>query len=115
MFEYKGLFVIEASQIAEDALMELVLEAGADDLKQVDGYYEVLCDPKVFEQVRKVLEDHKIATETADNSYIPSNYVSLDADNGKRMLRLRDLLDENEDVQNSYDNAEVPDELLQAG
>jgi YebC/PmpR family DNA-binding regulatory protein len=113
LFEYKGIFLVEVKQIAEDALMEVVLEAGADDLKKLDEYYEVTCDAKVFEQVRKVLEEHKIATESADTSYIPANYVALDVDNGKRMLRLRDILEENEDVQNSFDNAEVPEELLQ--
>ena len=88
--------------------------AGADDLKRADDYFEVTCDPKVFEAVRKALEEHKIATESADTSYLPANYVSLDADHGRRMLRLRDLLDENEDVQNVFDNAEVPEELVQA-
>ncbi len=113
LFEYKGIFLIETKHVAEDALMEVVLEAGADDLKKVDEYYEVTCDAKAFEQVRKALEEHKIATESADTSYIPANYVTLDVDNGKRMLRLRDLLEENEDVQNTFDNAEVPEELLQ--
>ena len=69
--------------------------------------------PRSSSQVRKALEEKKIATESADTSYLPANYVSLDADNGKRMLRLRDLLEENEDVQNTFDNAEVPEELLQ--
>ena len=114
LFEYKGLFGIEARHVAEDALMEVVLEAGADDLKRVDDYYEVTCDPRSFEGVRKALEDHRIATESAATSYLPGNYVSLDADNGRRMLRLRDLLEENEDVQNVFDNAEVPEELVQA-
>jgi YebC/PmpR family DNA-binding regulatory protein len=112
LFEYKGLFVIEAKHVLEEQLMEVVLEAGADDLKRVDDYFEVTCDPKVFEHVRKALEEHKIATESADTSYLPANYVNLDADNGKRMLRLRDLLEENEDVQNTFDNAEVPEELV---
>ncbi len=114
LFEYKGLFLIEAKHVAEDALMEVVLESGADDLKRADDYFEVTCDPKVFETVRKALEAQKIATESADTSYLPGNYVALDADLGKRMLRLRDLLDENEDVQNVFDNAEVPEELVQA-
>ena len=75
LFEYKGLFVIEAKHVAEDQLMEVVLEAGADDLKRVDDYFEVTCDPKAFESVRKALEEHKIATESADTSYLPANYV----------------------------------------
>ena len=69
LFEYKGLFVIEAKHVVEDQLMEIVLEAGADDLKRVDDYFEVTCDPKLFEVVRKTLEDQKVATESADTSY----------------------------------------------
>jgi len=114
LFEFKGLFVIEAKTVAEDRLMEVALEAGADDIKQVDDYFEVTCDPKAFETVRAALEAHKVATESADTSYLPTNYISLDAEVGKRMLRLRDLLDENEDVQNVFDNAELPAELVGA-
>ncbi len=114
LFEFKGLFVIEAKTIAEDALMEVVLEAGADDLARIDEYYEVTCDPKLFEAVRKTLEDGKIATEAAETTYIPSNSMKLDPEFSKRMLRLRDLLEENEDVQNAYDNAEIDEELVSA-
>jgi len=114
LFEFKGLFVIDAKSVAEDRLMEVALEAGADDIKQVDDYFEVTCGPKAFETVRAALEAQKVATESADTSYIPGNYVALDADSGKRMLRLRDLLDENEDVQNVFDNAELPEELVGA-
>ena len=114
LFEFKGLFVIEAKHVAEDRLMEIVLEAGADDLKHVDEYFEVTCDPKIFETVRATLEDAKIATEVAETTYIPSNSMKLDADVSKRMLRLRDMLEENEDVQNTYDNAEIDEELVSA-
>ena len=112
LFEFKGLFVIEAKHVAEDQLMEVVLEAGADDLQRVEEYFEVTCDPKVFESVRATLEEAKIVTEVAETTYIPSNNMKLDADVSKRMLKLRDILDENEDVQNTYDNAEIDDELV---
>ena len=112
LFDFKGLFVIEAATVAEDRLMEIVLEAGADDLKRVEEYFEVTCDPKTFETVRATLEEAKIATEVAETTYIPANNMKLDADVSKRMLRLRDILDENEDVQNTYDNAEIDDELV---
>ena len=114
LFEFKGLFVIEAKAIAEDRLMEVVIEAGADDLKHVDDYFEVTCDPKAFEAVRKVFEEAKIATEVAETTYLPSNSMKLDAEFSKKMLRLRDILEENEDVQNAYDNAEIADELVSA-
>ena len=78
LFNYKGLFVIDAKTVAEDRLMEVALEAGADDLNQVEGYFEVTCDPRAFETVRKALETHKIATESAETSYIPTTTVDLD-------------------------------------
>jgi YebC/PmpR family DNA-binding regulatory protein len=114
LFNYKGLFVIDARTIAEDRLMEVVLEAGADDLNRVDGYYEVTCDPKAFETVRKELEAHRVATESAETSYIPTTTVDLDVENGKRMLKLREILEENEDVQNVYANDNIPAELIEA-
>lgn len=110
LFNYKGLFVVDAKHVAEDALMEVALEAGADDVQQFDGFWEVTCDPKAFESVRDALETHKIATESAETSYIPTTEVDLDVDHGKRMLRLRDLLDENDDVQNVYANDKIPEE-----
>lgn len=113
LFAYKGLFVVDPRHVSEDRLMEVALEAGADDLAEVDGYYEVTCDAKVFDPVRKALEDQKIAVESAEITYIPTTEVALSVEDGKKMLRLRDLLEENEDVQNMYANDNIPDELLQ--
>jgi YebC/PmpR family DNA-binding regulatory protein len=113
LFSYKGLFLIKAAGHDEDALMELGLEAGADDIKRVEDYFEITCDAKSFEAVRKALEEKKITTETAEITYIPTNEVALGVDDGRRMIRLRDLLDENEDVQNMYSNDSLPAELLE--
>lgn len=112
LFTYKGLFIVDAKHVAEDALMEVALEAGADDVELVEGYYEVTCSPQLFDAVRKALEDAKIPAESAETSYIPSNYVDLDAESGRKMLRLKDLLDENDDVQNVYANDNIPEEAL---
>ena len=68
--------------------------------------------PKQFETVRKALEDAKIPTESAETSYIPSNYVDLDVEAGKKMLKLKEFLDENDDVQNVYANDNIPEEVL---
>jgi YebC/PmpR family DNA-binding regulatory protein len=112
LFNYKGLFVIDAKTVAEDRLMEVVLEAGADDLNRVDEFYEVTCDPKIFEAVKKTLDEQRIPTETAETSYIPGNYVDLDVENGRKMRKLRDMLEENDDVQNVYANDNIPEEAL---
>lgn len=112
LFNFKGLFIIEAKTVAEDRLMEVVLEAGADDLVRVDDYFEVTCDPKIFESVRAALESQRIATESGETSYIPTTTVELDVENGKKMLRLRDILEENEDVQNVYANDVIPEAAM---
>ncbi len=112
LFNFKGLFVIDARHVTEDRLMEVALEAGADDVELIEGYYEVTCDPKLFDIVRKALEEAKIAAESAETSYIPSTYVDLDVENGKKMRKLKDLLDENDDVQNVYANDNTPEEAL---
>ena len=78
----------------------------------MDGYFEVTCDPKLFEAVRKSLEDQKIAVESAETSYIPTTYVDLDVENGRKMRKLKDLLDGNDDVQNVYANDNIPAEAM---
>ena len=113
LFNYKGLFIVDPKHVAEDRLMEISLEAGADDIQLAGDFFEVTCDPKLFDSVRKVLEEHKIAVESAETSYIPTTAVDLSVDDGRRMLRLRDLLDDNDDVQNIYANDNIPAEVLQ--
>ncbi len=110
-FNFRGLFLVESKFVTEDRLMEVALEAGADDINPTDDYFEVTCDPKVFDVVKKALEEAKIPVETAELSYIPTTWKDLDADNAKRMLKLRDILDENEDVQNVYANDNIPDDV----
>lgn len=112
LFNFKGLFVVDAKHVAEDRLMEVALEAGADDVELVDGYFEVTCDPKLFETVRKSLEEARVPTESAETSYIPTTYVDLDIDNGKKMRKLREMLDENDDVQNVYANDNIPEQVM---
>ncbi len=84
LFNFKGLFVIDPKHVAEDRLMEMALDAGADDVQLIDGFYEVTCDPKLFETVRKRLEEERIPTESAETSYIPTTSVDLDVENGKK-------------------------------
>lgn len=108
-FNYRGIFTIAAQHVDEDRLLEIVLEAGADDLNHDDAYFEVTCDPKVFDAVRKALDDEKVAVENAEIGYVPTNYVDLNEDNAKKMLKLRGLLDENEDVQDVYSNENLPE------
>jgi YebC/PmpR family DNA-binding regulatory protein len=112
LFNFKGLFVVDAKHATEERLMEVALDAGADDIELIEGFWEVTCDPKILESVRKALEAAKITCESAETSYIPTTYVDLHVDNGKRMLRLRDLLEENDDVQEVYANDNIPEAAM---
>jgi YebC/PmpR family DNA-binding regulatory protein len=112
LFNFKGLFIIDPKHVAEDRLMEVTLDAGADDFELVEGFYEVTCDPKLFETVRKRLEEERIPTESAETSYIPTTSIDLDVESGRKMRKLRDMLDENDDVQNVYANDNIPEEAM---
>ena len=112
LFQYKGVFVIQSDAMAEDALMEIALEAGAEDFHAEGEYYEITCDPKAFDAVRKALQDQNIPLESAELSYVPGNTVDLDGEAARKMLKLRDVLDDNDDVQNVYANDNISEEAL---
>jgi YebC/PmpR family DNA-binding regulatory protein len=112
LFNFKGIFVVEAKHVEEERLFEVALEAGADDISHDGDYFEVTSDPKAFEAVRKALEDARIPVEEATIGYIPTTTVELDVENGRRMRKLLDLLEENEDVQDVYSNDQIPEEAF---
>ncbi|HEY4642781.1 MAG TPA: YebC/PmpR family DNA-binding transcriptional regulator [Thermoanaerobaculia bacterium] len=113
-FERKGYFAVEKSAVGEDRLMEVALEAGADDLQTDDAdVYEIYSSPENFEQVREALEKNKIPTVEAKLGQIPSNFVTIDEAKSKSMMRLMEMLDDHEDVQNVWTNFDVPDEMME--
>jgi DNA-binding regulatory protein, YebC/PmpR family len=113
-FERKGYFAVEKSAATEDRLMEVVLEAGADDLQTPDpDIYEIYTTPDAFEQVRQALEKSKIPTVEAKIAQIPANYVKLDDQKSKQMMRLMEMLDEQDDVQNVWTNFDIPEEMME--
>ena len=113
-FERKGYFAVEKSAVGEDKLMELALEAGADDLQTDDpDAYEIYSAPENFEPVRQALENAKIATIEAKLGMIPANYVSLDESKSKQVMKLLEIMDDHDDVQNVYSNFDIPAELME--
>ena len=111
-FERKGYFAIEKSAADEDKLMELALESGADDLQSGDPeVFEIYTTPINFEAVRLMLEKNKIPTLAAKLGQIPANTVSIDEVKARGMMRLLEMLDDHDDVQNVWSNADMPDEL----
>jgi YebC/PmpR family DNA-binding regulatory protein len=112
MFDRKGLFLVEADSIDEDALLEYALEAGADDVKRTDDKFEITCDPGVFAEVAAALAAKGIATEISEIARIPNSTIDLDAETARKVLKLMEKLDDHDDVQSVSSNFNIPQEAL---
>ena len=112
MFDKKGLITVDQDAIGEDELMEAALEAGADDITVQDGIYEITCAPEDFQAVREAVTVMGLEPTVAELSRIPQNTVQLDAAAARKVLRLMDALEDNDDVQNVYSNFDVPEEVM---
>lgn len=110
MFERKGVVNVEKDSVKEDDLMEVILDAGADDLKSEGDYYEVTAPIENFEKVRKAIEDKSYKIESASLQYIAKDLVAVDNKNADEVIRFIEAVEENDDVQNLYTNADFPDE-----
>ncbi|RIK83298.1 MAG: YebC/PmpR family DNA-binding transcriptional regulator [Planctomycetota bacterium] len=112
MFDRKGLFMIPAEGTDEDKLMELALEAGADDVKLADHQYEVTCDPATYTTVGDALEAAGVTVEMKKITNIPKSTVDLDAENARKVLKLMEALDDHDDVQGVSANFNIPEETM---
>lgn len=112
MFEKKGLIYVGADKTNEDKLMEIVLSAGAEDLSQEEGKFQVTTGPAEFLAAREAIEKAGIAVESASLSMIPKNEVAVSAEGARSVLALIEVLEDHDDVQNVYANADIPDEVL---
>jgi len=112
IFEKRGLIVVPQSRASEDRLMEIILQAGAEDLATSGDKFEIVTDPANFEKVKSSLEGAKIQPESSELTLIPKNQVSLPPDKARSVLALIDALEDHDDVQNVYANFEIPDEVM---
>jgi transcriptional/translational regulatory protein YebC/TACO1 len=113
VFSKKGYIVVEKTQITEEKLIGLVLEAGAEDLRTDEKNFEVITGTDDFEKVKKVLENNKIPFALAEVTMVPQNYVKLNGKDAERMLKLMEALEDHEDVQKVHANFDIPDEVMQ--
>jgi YebC/PmpR family DNA-binding regulatory protein len=111
LFQRKGQIIVSREEITEDALMELALDAGAEDFKAEPQGYEILTEPAKFEAVHKQLEAKKIKPEVAEVTELPSVTVSLqEGPAAAAVNKLIEALEDHDDVKEVYSNAEFPDE-----
>jgi YebC/PmpR family DNA-binding regulatory protein len=112
MFKRRGLITVKTSAIAEDALMDVVLEAGAEDMSAQGDVYEVLSSVESFEAVRKALAARNITTEMAELRFIPDNTVEVDAATARKVLTLIERLEEHDDINAVHHGMRMTDAVL---
>lgn len=112
-FARKGVIQIASSDKAEDEIMEMALEAGADDFSSSEDGYEVITSPENFASVKDALEASGLKVSDANVEMVPQVTVSLDAEAARKMLKLVDALEDHDDVQNVSANFEIDDHILQ--
>ncbi len=111
MFEAKGLLTVPADAIGEDDLMELVINAGADDMVRTNGTYEITTSPTEFHKVKQALTDRGLTLGVAELTRLPQTLIKLEGEPARKALALLEELEDHDDVQNVYTNFDVPPDL----
>ena len=114
MFKRKSQILIEEDAATEEQLMDIALEAGADDIKNEGGHWTVLSAPESHVTVLEAIQKAKIPTFEASIAMVPENLIKLEGSQARGMLKLNDVLDNHDDVQNVYSNFDIDDEELAA-
>jgi YebC/PmpR family DNA-binding regulatory protein len=108
MFERKGVVFVEKENHSEDEIMEVILDAGADDLRAEDTVYEIISSIENFEKVRKALEEKQYKTDSASLQYIAKDLVAIDEKGASDVIKFLEAVEDYDDVQNVFSNADFP-------
>ena len=115
MFEKKGVIAFAKNEIDEERLMELTVEAGAEDIKIEENEFEVITTPEEFDRIKQFFDKAGLKYERAEITMICKNVVKItDKNQAERILKLMDALEDHDDVQKVYANFDIPDEILEA-
>lgn len=114
MFERKSQIYVSAEKVTEDQLMGIVLDAGADDIRNDDDRWEILSAPEVHEAVQKALEANGLTADEPTIAMVPKNLIKLEGKNASGMLKLSEALEDHDDVQSVYSNFDVDEKELEA-
>ncbi|MFP4081488.1 MAG: YebC/PmpR family DNA-binding transcriptional regulator [Candidatus Aminicenantes bacterium] len=112
MFSRKGYIVVEKAKASEDKLLEVTLEAGAEDLKEDGSNYEIFTKPEDFEPVVNALKEDNIELAASNLGYIPQNYVKLEGKQAHQLLKLMEELEDHDDVQHVWANFDIDEEEI---
>ncbi len=111
-FKQKGVIVVAKEKADEDRIMEVAIEAGAEDVESSEHIHEIICAADALEEVRQAITDAGIETQSAELSMVADNIVSLDLNAARKVMRLIDALDEHDDVEAVYSNSTIPDDVV---
>ena len=114
IFEKKGIITVQSDQIDEEELMDLAIEAGAEDIKTEDDVYEIITEPDEFEDVKQAIEGKSIAIDSAELTMQPQNTVKVEGKAAETLLKLMDLLEDHDDVSQVYSNFDIDEDVLAA-
>jgi YebC/PmpR family DNA-binding regulatory protein len=114
MFERKSTIVVDSDKAGEDQLMGIVLDAGADDMRDDGGNWVVISPPEAHDAVLAAIQKAGIPTESAEIGMVAKNLIRLEGKNASAMLRLNDALEDHDDVQNVYSNFDIDEKELEA-
>ena len=113
MFEKKGLIKVTRENFDEEELFMIVIDAGAEDMQTEDSdFYEIYTDVDELANVQSKLEDSNVVLESAERTMIPKNTVNLDEKQAEQMLKLMEILDDHDDVQDIFANFDIADEVI---
>jgi YebC/PmpR family DNA-binding regulatory protein len=113
MFTKKGLITVNTGNVDEEQLLEIALSAGADDMQNTGEVFELTCEPGAYEKLKKTLKEKDIPTEVAEISMVPKNIVAInDEQTAKKIISLMEAFEDHDDVQNTYANFDIPDEIV---
>lgn len=113
LFNRKGVTLVPKNDLGEDDVLAAVLEAGAEEVTELGENFEIISEAGELNAIRTALRDAGIEYDSAEASFLPTMNVPLDADAAKKVFRLLDVLDDCDDVQNVYSNADVSDEIME--
>jgi YebC/PmpR family DNA-binding regulatory protein len=112
IFEKKGIIKVDKSKFDEEEVFLVAGDAGADDMQSDEDYYEIYTDAGNVNEIREKIEAQKIVTLSADRTMVPQNTIKLDDKNAEQMLKLMDILDDHDDVQDVYANFDIDDKVM---
>lgn len=113
MFTKKGLITVNAANTDEEQLLEIALSAGADDMQAVREVFEITCEPGAYEELKKTLQEKEIPIEVAEISMVPQSTIDISNEHtAKRIISLMEAFEDHDDVQNTYANFDIPEEII---